>query len=145
MEVVIHPHLHLEPLPDEGHLVRPVLGGQILLPLLLVLAAGVEVDVLVLHVLVPSVVVGGGVLGWRGRDLLHGGHGKHWLAVIGRGLGWHGRAHLHGDQGALLNNEFSENQSFDGIAGNRNRVKSDSKKSKEFRLTFNYLQDVSDC
>ena len=34
LETIIHPHLDLEPLPDESHLVSSVLGSQELLSLL---------------------------------------------------------------------------------------------------------------
>ena len=46
LQPLIHPHLHAEPLPDERHLMRPVLGREELLPLLL-LGVAAEVDVLV--------------------------------------------------------------------------------------------------
>ena len=34
LEMIVHPHLDLEPLPDQRHLVSPVLGRQELFPLL---------------------------------------------------------------------------------------------------------------
>ena len=45
--MIIHPHLHLESLPDESHLMGPILGRQELLPLLLTDGTDLEVDGLV--------------------------------------------------------------------------------------------------
>ena len=98
LKVVKDPHLDLEPLPDERHLVGAVLGSQVFLALLLVLgAAPVEVD-LILVALVPCPRVC--VLDWlRLLDWLGQGH-RHWLAVVGLGLV--GLTHLHLDQRTFL-------------------------------------------
>ena len=100
LEVVKDPHLDLEPLPDERHLVSPILGCQVFLPLLLVLGlAPVEVD-LVLVALLP-VDPGHWVLHWRLLDWL--GYRHHGLPVVDWCLVW--LAHLHLNQGALLKKE----------------------------------------
>lgn len=92
------PHFNFETFSNQCHLMSPVLGCQVFLPLLFILTVGGEVDILVPHI--RSVVSRWRCWGWRG--LYRHGCFLDWqhCFMIGSIFGW--LAHFHVDQGGFL-------------------------------------------